>query len=245
MVEDIRVSVVLASYNGAQYIKAQLTSLLAVLGDRDELVVSDDGSNDGTQAIVLGIADARVRLVPGDARLGYQKNFARAISFARGQYILFSDQDDICLPNRIALSLQALQSKQCVFADAMLVDDVLRPTAISYFASRGAKVFSAVRLFAKPAAIGATMACTREFVMGALPFPSGVPHDQWLSVLAALRGELDVIREPVILYRRHASTASVTGHAIKRPISVVLKERLLLLKALVLWACRRTFRYAP
>ena len=46
------ISVCMASYNGAKYIKAQLESILTQLGAEDEVVISDDGSTDGTLDIV-------------------------------------------------------------------------------------------------------------------------------------------------------------------------------------------------
>lgn len=237
----IRASIVLASYNGELFIKSQLLSLLDVLDDHDEIIVSDDGSSDLTRDIVLSIKDTRIRLLPPSTRLGYQQNFSRAISASRGQYVFFSDQDDICLPERVAISLQALQTHGCVFGDAIVTDDALNITSKSYFAHRCAKSFSAWRLFLKPAAIGATMACTRQFLSTALPFPRGVPHDQWLSVLAAARGELQVVRDPLILYRRHLGVASFTGLARKRSLSLIAQERSRLLFALLLWIFKRAF----
>lgn len=239
MSNDIRASIVLASYNGEEFIKSQLLSLLDVLDDYDEIIVSDDGSSDLTRDIVLSINDARIRLLPPSKRLGYQQNFSRAIAASRGQYILFSDQDDICLPERLAISLQALQTHGCVFGDAIVTDDVLNITYESYFAHRRTKSFGAWCLFLKPTAIGATMACSREFLSTALPFPRGVPHDQWLSVLAAARGELQVVRAPFILYRRHLGVVSLTGTAKKRSLSLIAQERARLLLALLSWFFKR------
>ena len=224
----------LASYNGAPYIEAQLRSLLAGMGASDEIVVSDDASTDDTLEVVRSVGDARIRVLPFSERVGYQQNFERAIREARGRYVFFSDQDDVCLTERIPLSLNALRQSACVCGDATVVDERLDTIASSYFAWRSAKNFGAWHLFAYPAAIGATMACRRDFLTQALPLPSGVPHDQWLSVLAAATGQLAVIRQPVILYRRHATVASLTGMTgARRSICTVVRERLRLLVAIV------------
>lgn len=236
-----RISVVMATYNGASYVKDQIDSLLSVLSFDDEIIVSDDSSTDSTRFVVESIKDSRIVVLAKSTRLGFQKNFERAITFASGKYIFFSDQDDICLPERIVESLEALQTHGCVFGDAIVTDDVLRPTTKSYFASRRTNYFTAWRLFLLPTAIGATMACSREFLNTALPFPSGVPHDQWLSVLAAARGELQVIRAPVILYRRHLGVASLTGLAKKRSLTLIAQERARLLFALLSWFFKRAF----
>lgn len=223
---SVRISVVLASYNGGHFIEAQLRSLLAALDADDEIVVSDDGSTDDTRGVVEAVKDRRIRLLPAGPRLGYQENFARAISSARGKYIFFSDQDDICLPNRIEQSLAALATAACVCGDATVVDADLQIISPSYFQLRRPRGFSAWHLLAKPAAIGATMACRREFVEAALPFPRSIPHDHWLSVLAASRRQLKVVPAPFILYRRHAGVASFTSTRSRRSLSTILFERI-------------------
>ena len=234
-----KISVVLASYNGEYYIRDQIESWLRVLRQGDEIIISDDGSTDGTYRVINSIKDHRIVCILNDSRCGYQKNFERAIEKSSGKYIFFSDQDDICLPERVVESLQALQTHGCVFGDAIVTDDALRPTTDSYFASRRTKFFTAWSLFLWPTAIGATMACSKEFLSTALPFPRGVPHDQWLSVLAAARGELQVVRAPIILYRRHLGVASLTGLAKKRSLSLIAQERTRLLFALLLWFFKR------
>jgi glycosyltransferase involved in cell wall biosynthesis len=241
MTTSIRVSIVLATFNGEKYIKAQLLSLLDALGEDDEIVVSDDGSSDNTRNIVLSVNDTRIHLLPPSLQLGYQKNFSRAILASRGQYVLFSDQDDICLPERVAKSLQALKLHGCVFGDAIVTDEALLPTSDSYFDYRCAKSFTVLSLFLKPPAIGATMACSREFLNSALPFPDGVPHDHWLSVLAAVRGELQVVRSPFILYRRHLGVASLTGLSKKRSFAMIARERARLFFTLVFWYSKNRF----
>lgn len=233
MIGPIRISVVLATYNGDHYVAAQIRSLLDQLAENDEIVVSDDGSTDDTLKVVRGINDARIHILPPGTRLGYQRNFQRAIAAARGNWIFFSDQDDICLPSRITQSLRALQTHECVCGDAIVVDANLQVTAASYNELRAAKGFSARQLFVRPSAVGATMACSRAFLDRAMPFPLHVPHDHWLSVLAAAQGELAVVNKPFILYRRHSKAASLSGMATKRPLQGILIERLRLLLALV------------
>lgn len=227
-----RISFVLASFNGAKFIEEQIDSILMSLGPDDEIVVSDDGSTDGTLDIVRSINDSRIHLISGGERLNYQGNFARAIAASRGQFIFFSDQDDICLPDRIPLSLAELAHASCVCGDAVVVDSILAPMQDSHFAARRAK-FGAAWLFVRPAVIGATLACTREFLSAHLPFPKGVPHDMWLSIQAARTGKLAVVAQPLILYRRHQSAVSATGATSKRPIIGRLRERTLLLAAIL------------
>jgi glycosyltransferase involved in cell wall biosynthesis len=233
MIADIRISVVLAAYNGEPYIEQQLRSLLAGLDEYDEIVLADDASSDRTVDIVRGLGEPRIRLLTFNTRVGYQRNFERAIHSARGHYIFFSDQDDVCLPARVPLSLAALKDHECVCGDAIVVDAQLNELQPSYFAWREAGDFTPLHLFARPSVIGATIACTRGFVAKALPLPARIPHDHWLSLLAAARGQLHVIRQPLILYRRHTAVASITGLVgRRRSLLTICAERSRLLMAL-------------
>lgn len=229
---EIRVSFVLASFNGALHVEAQVRSILKALGPDDEIVVSDDGSTDQTLEILHAIGDDRVRYAPPGQHLGYQRNFQRAIAASRGRYIFFSDQDDICLPARVPKSLDALSRCDCVCGDAIVVDQDLNEIASSFFALRKAR-FGALSLFLRPAVIGATMACRREFVIANLPFPRDVPHDMWLSIRATLHGRLCAESGPFILYRRHEKALSATGTTTRRNLHRILAERIRLLAALV------------
>lgn len=227
----VRVSFVIASFNGAPYIAEQIRSILGCLGSEDEIVVSDDGSTDGTRAVVESLDDPRIILLPAEEWLGYQCNFARAIAASRGAFIFFSDQDDVCLPARLPASLAALEHAECACGDAIVVDGALTPLQESYFAARRAR-FTPFHLLVRPAVIGATMACRRDFVLANMPFPDGVPHDLWLSLRAALRRRLAVVREPFILYRRHDTVVSETASRSRRPILVRVAERWRLMRAL-------------
>lgn len=227
----IRISFVLASYNGELFVDAQIRSILDSLGPNDEIIVSDDGSTDGTRGIVEAIDDKRIRLMEPSTHLGYQGNFERAIKSSRGEFIFFSDQDDINLRHRIPESLSALARYDCVCGDAVITDVNLNELAPSFFALRKAR-FGSFQLFVRAAVIGATMACRREFVLESLPFPRKVPHDMWLSIRAAQRGRLCAISRPFILYRRHQGALSVTATTSGRSFHQIFVERFRLLVAL-------------
>jgi len=211
MNNEIRISVVLAACNGSAYIAEQLHSLLESLGENDEIVIADDASTDGTIEVLKGVHDRRIKVLQFSERVGYQRNFERAIAASTGRYVFFSDQDDLCLPERIPLSLEALRHHALVCGDAVIADADLKPRSPSYFSYRGARSFSVFEMVAKPPVIGATMACRREFLADKLPFPAGLPHDQWLTLTAAAQGELGVVHRPFILYRRHAAVATPSG----------------------------------
>jgi glycosyltransferase involved in cell wall biosynthesis len=226
------ISVVMATYQGERYVVEQLQSIRAQLADGDEIVVSDDASSDGTAQVIESLQDARIRLRRNAERVGYVRNFERAIEWARGEWIFFSDQDDLWLPEKVGVLSEALLRKACVASDAIVADEQLRSESPSYFALRGARSFSAPAIFFRPRIIGASMAVRRRYLSRCLPFPAQIPHDHWISLNAALDRELLVLGRALILYRRHANVASATAQG-RRALHVVLRDRLALARAIL------------
>src|ERR1035441_9328940 len=104
-----RVSVCMATYNGAPYLRAQLGSILSQLHPEDELIVSDEHSTDDTRLIIASYADARIRLFTNPGKRGHVQNFAHAMEHATGEFIALSDQDDIWVENRLERMLNQLR----------------------------------------------------------------------------------------------------------------------------------------
>jgi glycosyltransferase involved in cell wall biosynthesis len=226
-------SVVLAAYDGERFIDAQLDSIIPQLANDDEVIVSDDASSDGTIRTVRRRNDPRIRILCNSTRVGYVKNFERAISCARGEHVIFSDQDDVWLPNKVTAVCSALDRKACAVSDAIVVDKDLRELHASFFQLRQATDFSFSAILLKPCFIGATMACRRSYLNTLMPFPPNVPHDFWITINALWDHDLEIIMDPLILYRRHPSTASVSATASKRPLPTIFVERFRLSKAMI------------
>jgi glycosyltransferase involved in cell wall biosynthesis len=226
-------SVVLATYQGGPYIGEQLDSILSQLAPDDEIIVSDDASTDATLTLVRDwqSRDARIKLLANDRRAGYVGNFTRAIAHSNGDLVYFSDQDDIWLPDKIRAMDAALARHACVATDARVVDATLNPLYRSYFEWRGTKGFSFTSILLKPPIIGATMACQRHYLLSLLPVPDGVPHDFWISLNATWDRCLEVLPQPLILYRRHAAVLSESATDRKRAKGTILQERIRILAA--------------
>src|SRR5688572_21775594 len=111
------VSIALASYNGAKYIGQQLQSLADQTKPPLEVVVSDDGSTDGTPQVVERFAARApfpVILLEQKARLGFADNFLAAAQACSGKAIAFCDHDDVWLPEKLATAETAMLSTGCV-----------------------------------------------------------------------------------------------------------------------------------
>jgi glycosyltransferase involved in cell wall biosynthesis len=176
--------------------------------------------------------DHRIRILANKTRVGYVANFERAIRIASGDVVYFADQDDIWLPEKVAVIDHALTLKQCAASDAIVVDDSLRPIHPSFFRWRRAKSFTVLPIFLRPRIVGATVACRRAYLNSLRPFPVNIPHDFWLTINAAWDGALHVVHRPLILYRRHSQAASVTATSQRRSPYTIIRERAALAHAL-------------
>jgi glycosyltransferase involved in cell wall biosynthesis len=216
-----RTSVALCTRNGALFVETQLRSILTQHTVPDELVVSDDESSDTTIDIVRSLAGEfsaagiTVTILENPEPLGVTANFEQAIAATTGDIIFLSDQDDVWHPDRLSRALLEFDTRpelDLLFADARLVDGAGSPLGSTLFdtldvdldtraAVRAGKAFPI--LIKRNIATGATIAFRRRLLELASPFPHAWLHDEWLTMIAACSGALDLINEQLIDYRQH------------------------------------------
>jgi hypothetical protein len=95
------ISVIMAVYNGERYLREAVDSVLGQTWTDLELIVIDDGSTDGTAAMLAGYADSRIRVSRNPANLGLTQSLNRGLSLAGGEFVARLDADDISLPPRL------------------------------------------------------------------------------------------------------------------------------------------------
>ncbi|PMM49032.1 glycosyltransferase [Vibrio breoganii] len=230
-----KVSVCLASYNGENYIRQQIDSILEQLEEHDELIISDDDSIDDTICIISDISDSRVRVLKGPCT-GLIDNFENALLAASGDIIILSDQDDVWLPGRVKLARDILVGDTLLsVVDCKIVDRDLNTIDESFFRSRKSKK-GLIKNIWKNSYLGCCMAFDKKLLDVSLPFPKDIPmHDWWFGLNAELNGSVIFVNEPYVLYRRHDSNASPTdlSHNSGLSMSIRLKQRLSLTFALM------------
>jgi glycosyltransferase involved in cell wall biosynthesis len=218
----------MATYNGEKYIKEQLDSILCQLGEDDEVIVSDDGSNDNTVELIKSYSDDRIKVYSNTKEKGYTRNFENALEKATGEVIFLSDQDDVWVKTKVKRMLTYLNEYDFVVSDNTIVDENLTPLHKSHFELYKTQEGFVQNLFL-PRYVGACMAFKKEVLNKSLPFPSNAKlcaHDYWISLIAELYFKAYKLNEPMILYRRHSSNASTGGKKSKNSLSHKLKVRI-------------------
>lgn len=107
-----RVSVGMPVYNGERYLALALDSLLAQEYRDFELIISDNGSTDGTEAICRSYAaqDARIRYVRQPTNMGGAWNFSEVARLARGEYFRWACHDDLCAPSHLRRCVEVMDA---------------------------------------------------------------------------------------------------------------------------------------
>jgi glycosyltransferase involved in cell wall biosynthesis len=202
----------MATYNGKEYIKEQVSSILKQLSESDELIISDDGSIDGTTEILteLSKTDTRIRVLEGP-KLGLIKNFENAIEQSKGEQIFLSDQDDIWLDRKVELMGEKLKQCDLVVSDCIIVDSNLHIIEDSFFIKNNSQS-GIIKNIYKNSYLGCCMAFNRSILNVVMPFPKNIPmHDWYIGVLTSFIGKIGFLDDKLILYRRHGNNASPTG----------------------------------
>ena len=219
---NMKVSIALCTYNGADFLRAQLESYVRQTRLPDELVVCDDRSTDETGSILEEFAAAApfpLRIVRNETNLGTIKNFEKAISLCGGDIIFLSDQDDVWQPQKIArfcAEFEAHPEVGLIFSNAELTDAGLAPLGASLWdfaypahreigAGRQNEFFK--KLLCENVVTGATAAFRASLRDALLPIPANLPlmiHDHWIALAAAANSEILALDENLIQYRQHA-----------------------------------------
>ena len=212
------VSVAIGARNGAAFIAEQLGSIVGQSYPPTEIVLSDDASTDDTVAIAedrVAGSGVALRVIRNLTPLGVTANFQQALEACSGDLVALSDQDDRWHPDRLARVVPLFAERPrllLVHCDATLVDAAGAPL--------GASLFDAIELGAgdrrriqggaaldlllrRNVVTGATVVMRASLISQARPFPKAWVHDEWLAIMAAVFGEIDLVDEQLVDYRQH------------------------------------------
>lgn len=222
---DRPVEILMAVYNGEAFLAEQIDSILCQSDGRWHLTVSDDGSTDGSGAII----DEYVRRHPdriarhfSGRRFGNARDhFFHLMARCDADYMLFCDQDDVWRPEKVARTRQALEEAESawgrdmpllVFSDQTPTDAELKPLAPSLmrYQNQYFSCFDYRSLLIQNVVTGGAMGINRALARLGGRFGDGsgiIMHDWWLAVVAARFGRIVYIDESLGAYRQHGENA--------------------------------------
>lgn len=215
------VQILVSTYNGAAFLEQQLDSLLRQTYQNWQLLIRDDGSTDRTLKIIktyverypgkiLHVEDAHGNLGPG-------QSFAVLLSQAQASYIMFCDQDDVWLPDKIEISRNKMieleniygrTSPILVHSDLMVVNESLNVVSTSMWQFQQNNPYIARRFnrsLMQNAVTGCTVLINKSLKGFATPIPKqAAMHDWWLALVAVAFGQVGIIEKATVLYRQHS-----------------------------------------
>lgn len=225
----MKLSVAIATYNGASYIREQLLSILRQKRRADEVILVDDGSLDGTDCIIEEFleqyAPENWHFFRNEKNLGYVRNFRRALRHTSGDLIFLCDQDDVWYPHKLELTEEIFLAHPeiCVLDTSFqLMDASGRDYEVSkkrgwvnnnlLKASPGREGLAAIPLgyvLQKNVSCGCTMAFTAAVRDCYLKHSRGrFQHDWEINILGALRNGLYYLDRRLIRHRIHETNSS-------------------------------------
>lgn len=208
---DKKISIAMAVYNGAKYIREQLDSIYSQSRLPDEVIISDDHSTDGTVAILEEYHKKYgLKYTVNSTNLGVNKNFELALRNTTGDYVLLSDHDDVWFSNKVETLVDAIMEREqpgepCLICSRVIdVDSQLRPMANRYTNTDGKEkdwTYNLCGGFTQ----GCTMIVNRTAVEKVLPLPSQFMFDAYIGLTVNMTGQWYDICEPLMYYRHHSS----------------------------------------
>lgn len=206
----------MATYNGASFLRTQLDSIVSQSLEPSKILISDDGSTDGTRELIADFAMQEPRAIvlpPRGSRLNgacgnfeYLMTHAQQICNDEAHFIALADQDDVWVESKLEAMCTALGGSIGCYSDLSLIGASGEWLGESLLGQLKAPVQTTVStLLAQNHVPGCALAFSPEVLALAMPFPKGlINHDWWLAMCACLLGTLRRIEEPLVQYRQHA-----------------------------------------
>lgn len=217
----------MATYNGEKYLVEQLDSIINQTYHNWNLLIRDDNSTDKTLEIIQNYhkKDKRIKILKDNkGNLGIVRNFEELLKSSESEFIMFSDQDDIWVENKLDMYLKMIEKIKnkgfMIHSDAILFDknksNILKDTFISKKAiNRGLE-----NVFFNYFVQGATILISKEIKNFILPFPKEVYlHDRYIHLISELFFERIFVNKALIYYRQHGDNQIGAKNTIRELLS--------------------------
>ena len=244
----MKFGVVIATYNGENYILEQLNSIISQTKQVDEIVITDDGSTDSTKKIVNDFIcnnkNFKIKLVEHSNTKSIQDNFIYGCSFFEDvDYIFFCDQDDVWLENKVELfstNIIANNNPLFIFSDAKVVDSNLNIINNSLVHTLSDNLYNELCNSEKPLYISQTKMFTRSILLWNIAtgmntcvkhelikrynnITENILHDYFYFMISYFNNSVLYIPNQTALYRQH--NLNCVGVNKKKKFSQILKNK--------------------
>ncbi len=218
-----KISVALCTYNGEKFIEEQLDSILNQTTAVDEIIICDDCSNDKTITIIKKYIEKNpsvFKLYCNEVNLKSNANFEKALQLTSGDYIFFSDQDDVWRSDKVEKILsvfEANEKAEGVFSNSDFIDEKSNSIYknltlwdfVCFFENENYNADNLIKLliFKGNYLTGATLCIKKEVKPFCIPFKTGDDfiHDEWIAFFLANKKTLYYSTENLISYRIHSN----------------------------------------
>jgi len=227
MIENKKIDILMATYNGEKYLVEQLDSIINQTYRNWNLLIRDDNSTDKTLEIIQNYhkKDKRIKILKDNkGNLGIVRNFEELLKNSESEFIMFSDQDDIWVENKLDMYLKMIEKIKnkgfMIHSDAILFDknksNILKETFISKKAiNKGLE-----NVFFNYFVQGATILISKEIKNFILPFPKEVYlHDRYIHLISELFFERIFVNKALIYYRQHGDNQIGAKNTIRELLS--------------------------
>lgn len=232
------VSIAMTTYNGEKFLAQQLDSIVLQSYQNIEVVICDDGSTDNTLNIIQSYCNKYhfITLYQNSHKLGFVKNFEKAISLCKGGYIALSDQDDIWEKDKLKIQMDEMHKLEqntsvlpiMIHSDLSMINEENQQTQISYFKFKHYKLKKDKDLGAilGPCGVmGNTILMNRHLKNKILPFPDELDvHDYWIALINELFGKRVTLVRPLVKYRIHSQNTSNSTGKLKISFNKLIKQ---------------------
>ncbi len=218
----IKYEVVLCTYNGEDYIKEQLESIVFQSIPPERIIISDDSNNDRTLEVITAYLnsvafDVEILLMKGPKK-GVAANFLNALSYSSSELVFFSDQDDVWKIHKAESFIRTYlntggSGPRLLFSDALVVDEERRLMFDSFIEHQNLNIdiISDDSIQLENCIQGASL-CINDALkniavtsLDSIDYSKIVMHDWFLALIAKYTGEIQFLNLKLIEYRQHHS----------------------------------------
>lgn len=202
-----RVSVVMCTYNGENFLVEQIDSILKQTYPVYELIIQDDCSTDRTWEIIQRYARnyPMIRAMRNSRNLGFNQNFKDAMLKADGDYVAIADQDDIWYERKLEKQVQTIGNHDLCFS-AYHRDQVFSENCRQVVLP----AYNIERLMFVNCIPGHSMLMRRDFLHEESHWNAHICYDWWFLICAHFERGIACVPEPLNWHRPHAASAIAT-----------------------------------